>query len=275
MLNCLCGRELDNLMATIGVGFLTQEFDIETAAENWQTTLYLWDTSGTERYRSIITPYLRHVGIVFIVFDVGDSTTWNHVDYWRDLALEHAKTTFTSSVAVDSSVKEEILPLICLVGCQADKPLDSHAVTENEISEKAAQWNCPWWKVSTRSPLKLEGTSPHCLVSMPTAIGAGGDGGKMMRLAENPQAKSVWSHFLKSSPRLMNPREQMFTVFSHMVVEFHHFARRVGYAKLNYETCSLGPEPLPVLPSGRRDVENVIRLDHSHKRQKSGCCLDK
>jgi GTPase SAR1 family protein len=253
MLNCLCGRELENLAATIGVGFMNQEFDIEIDAEKWQSTLYLWDTSGTEKYRSIITPYLRHVAITLIVFDVGDSTTWKHVDYWRDLALDQAGQVFEK---LESPAKTATLPLICLVGCQADK--DDQAVSEKEIEKKATDWSCPWWKVSTRSSLELEGTPPHLFAE------TGEDG--ITRLVENPQAKSVWSHFLKA-PRSLSPKEQMFTVFGHMAVEFHRFARLIDQRKLNYETCSLGPAP----PASG----GVVRIvNNQHKRRKSDCCLD-
>jgi GTPase SAR1 family protein len=128
--------EEEEVGPTIGVGFFTQRISVP---ERVKVNYHLWDTSGTERFRSIITPYLRSVGIVFIVFDVGDRTTWNHVDYWRDLAIKYCDS--------------HILPLFALIGCQADK--ENHAVGGLEMAEKADQWKCPWWKISTTTQLQL------------------------------------------------------------------------------------------------------------------------
>jgi small GTP-binding protein len=259
MLNCLCGRDLEVESATIGVGFMTQALDIKME-ETWENTLYVWDTSGTERYRSIITPYLRHVGIVCIMFDVGDQTTWKHVDHWRDLALKQAEITFKND--------NDTLPLICLVGCQADK--ENHAVSVEEIEKKAAEWKCPWWKVSTRKSLKLQGTLPHVLLSQDLVGSA--SAAKAIRLVENPHLKSVWASFLHFTETL-TPKEQILAVFGHMAVEFHRLARRVGYNTLNYETCSLGPVPeVPTIVVIDRPTTTIKLVSGDVVDRKPACC---
>lgn len=270
ILNCLCGRDLENVGPTIGMGFLAQKFSIQT--ENWSSTFYMWDTSGTERYRSIITPYLRAVGIMFIVFDVGDRTTWEHVDYWRQMALENAQKVFPTSVGGVGSNKEEkeaekeILPLFCLVGCQADK--QHRAMTVEEIEAKAAEWKCPWYVVSTRARLKLQGTTPHVVASSTAEKGEEESEKENVTLVVNAAASSVWSNWLRWSHAVMTPQEQMFTVFGHMAVEFHRFVHRVGVENLSHETCSLAA---PISDSSSGDG-GVIRIRRVEKR-KSKCCL--
>lgn len=295
ILNCLCDRFTTGdrgkmVDATIGVEFLTHSLDFSLSnttpnttcqdqdPETWTSHLYLWDTSGTERYRSLITPYLKNVGILIIAFDVCDSTTWKHVDYWRQLGIEHAQKSGEQPLPGG-------LPLVCLIGCKADNPDIGQVVSCEEIAAKAAEWNCPWWKVSTHSTIKLEGTPPAVVGSTrvkpnSTAKLNHDEDGDEIVLAENIQSKSVWSHFLTFSRRL-TPREQMATVFGHMAVQFHRLAKLVGHSKLPYETCSLGPKPIepPTIGNSAGQSPGILKIDRrhasgheGHRRRKSGCC---
>jgi len=231
MLNCLTARDLQEIASTIGVGFFTQFFHMPA----WCTNLYIWDTSGTERFRSVITPYLRNVAIVAIVFDVTDRTTWEHVDYWRNLAIDEAKHA------------GDTLPLCCLVGCQTDKA--EHVVTLDEMKEKARLWNeCPYWKVSTRESCLLEGSVVEFFPS---------DG----EVFQRREARRSW--WKSDTP--MAPRDQMLTIFGEMVVRFHTLLMARGLDQFRPETCSLG-----TLESDQA----VICVKQCTQKKKRKCCLE-
>ena len=44
--------------------------------------LQLWDTAGTEKFRSITTGYYRGVHVAFVVFDLSSKTYFNSLNEW-------------------------------------------------------------------------------------------------------------------------------------------------------------------------------------------------
>ena len=42
----------------------------------------LWDTSGNERFGSLIPSYVRDSSAALIVFDVGDQKSFDDIDIW-------------------------------------------------------------------------------------------------------------------------------------------------------------------------------------------------
>ena len=45
-------------------------------------TMQLWDTSGDERFRSVINLYYREAIGAIITYDIGDERSFNAVNYW-------------------------------------------------------------------------------------------------------------------------------------------------------------------------------------------------
>ncbi len=44
----------------------------------------LWDTAGTERYRTITPIYYRKVDGVLLIFDLTDRVSFRSIQYWID-----------------------------------------------------------------------------------------------------------------------------------------------------------------------------------------------
>ena len=42
----------------------------------------LWDTSGNEKYKNLITNYIRYSNIVFIVYNVSNRSSYENVHKW-------------------------------------------------------------------------------------------------------------------------------------------------------------------------------------------------
>jgi len=218
--NTVCGRiveDADEVKSTIGVGFSAQRFDFP----EFKCNMHLWDTAGTERFRSLTKPYIRNSAIVFLVFDICDRTTFDHLDYWKGLAFE---------VPHDCSHSDH-LPMICILACKAEKDVREHAVTSKEIEEKANGWSCPWWRVSTKGSIPFVGTPCQYIAQEHPVSG---------------ELKLVIPNRLNPAEkfRKISPREQMFTVFSAMANRFDQYIReyikRWGSSQVCKETCSLG-----------------------------------
>ncbi|MCL4144620.1 UNVERIFIED_CONTAM: hypothetical protein GTU68_034652, partial [Idotea baltica] len=66
-------------MPTIGVEYKQKllYFEDETCLK-----VQIWDTAGTERFRTITPVYYRNVDGVLLVFDITDSQSFETINYW-------------------------------------------------------------------------------------------------------------------------------------------------------------------------------------------------
>lgn len=71
--------ELDHI-ATIGVDFESRTIDIH----NDSIKIQIWDTAGQESFRSITRSYYRRANVVFLVYDITDLGTFQHIPNWLD-----------------------------------------------------------------------------------------------------------------------------------------------------------------------------------------------
>ena len=79
----LIGKFLDNLFSentlnTIGLDLKCTSIIIN----NKKISLQIWDTAGQEKYKSMTTSYYRGVNIIYIVYDVTNQESFNHIKNW-------------------------------------------------------------------------------------------------------------------------------------------------------------------------------------------------
>ena len=72
---------------TIGVEFLTKKIILENGTV---LKAQIWDTSGSERYRSITTGHYRSAVGALLVFDLSDRDSFDQLSYWLNCLREHA-----------------------------------------------------------------------------------------------------------------------------------------------------------------------------------------
>lgn len=71
---------------TIGVDFLMKTINI-----NGQTVkLQLWDTAGTEKYRSMSSSYYRGTHVAFVVFDITSPPSFEALPNWFENFYKHS-----------------------------------------------------------------------------------------------------------------------------------------------------------------------------------------
>ena len=64
--------------ATVGVEFGSKTFNINDNVIKAQ----IWDTAGTEKYRSITNAYYKGAKGVFVVYDISRKASFNNIDKW-------------------------------------------------------------------------------------------------------------------------------------------------------------------------------------------------
>ena len=66
-------------MPTIGVQYKQKLIELE---DNSLLKVQIWDTAGTERFRTITPVYYRNVDGVLLVFDITDAASFETINYW-------------------------------------------------------------------------------------------------------------------------------------------------------------------------------------------------
>lgn len=68
----------DHIQATVGATYITKQ-----VFQNGKTIdLYMWDTAGEEKYRSLVPMYYRNANAAFIVFDISQRRSFEDVRSW-------------------------------------------------------------------------------------------------------------------------------------------------------------------------------------------------
>lgn len=73
----------DDISPTVGVDFAKKAIQIDK--DPWPCRLHLWDTSGQERFRSLVDSHLQDLSAsdaVVVVYDVSDEASFEAVDRW-------------------------------------------------------------------------------------------------------------------------------------------------------------------------------------------------
>ena len=77
--------------ATIGVEFMYVNIkDIDKEDPNKTMSIQIWDTSGAERYKAISTTHIRGADGAYIVYDISDESSFNHLLYWYNYIKDAA-----------------------------------------------------------------------------------------------------------------------------------------------------------------------------------------
>ena len=76
----------DNNQSTIGADIFYKEVELDKEKVN----LTIWDTSGQERYNSLISSYFRGSRGCFIVYDISDINSFNNLEKKFQLVKDYA-----------------------------------------------------------------------------------------------------------------------------------------------------------------------------------------
>ena len=58
---------------------------------NFRVKLQVWDTVGSERFRTISNNYFRGKDGIFIVFDLSERASFEQLGYWINLSQIHSE----------------------------------------------------------------------------------------------------------------------------------------------------------------------------------------
>jgi small GTP-binding protein len=155
LLRCCHGEPFcESEHATVGLG---QVAEFHHATETAHVTLDLWDTAGSETFRSFIPISLRNTSAVLLCFSVGNRESFDSIGSWRSMVHQHG----------DSTIR------LFLVGTKTD--LNDRKVGVGEAQGYAASCDLPYLEVSAKTGSGIDGlfkTIAECPGLLNLALGS-------------------------------------------------------------------------------------------------------
>lgn len=130
---------------TIGVEFLTKAitFDGKSLA------IQIWDTAGQERFNSIAKSYYRGAVGAFIIYDITNRISFDHVDRWLHLLKQHSHPSI----------------VLCLLGNKSDLR-EKRAVSFEEAEEFAKKSGLLFFEVSAKEATNVNRAFERTIVEI-------------------------------------------------------------------------------------------------------------
>ena len=72
-------------LSTLGIDYMDKLVDYK----NYKIKLQIWDTSGEEKYRSITKNFYKNADGLFVIFDLTNEDSFNHVKNWINEAKDN------------------------------------------------------------------------------------------------------------------------------------------------------------------------------------------
>lgn len=93
-----------NTVSTIGAAFLSKTIDVGDV----QVKMMIWDTGGSERYRSMAPMYFHDAHAAIIVYDITSPQSFQEVKFWlKELEEKGPQTIQIALVGNKSDLEEE------------------------------------------------------------------------------------------------------------------------------------------------------------------------
>ncbi len=139
LLRYSCGTYNENTQSTIGVDFKIVSLKIESSV----IKLQLWDTCGSERFKSITSSFLKSCSAYILVFDITSAKTFKNLTNWVKMVNSCTKATF-----------------YCLVGNKADLE-EKRQVSHEEAIKFAEDNNLHYVETSAKTDLRISEVFTH------------------------------------------------------------------------------------------------------------------
>jgi Ras-related protein Rab-1A len=128
----------EDYLSTIGMDYKIKNYELENGDI---IKLYIWDTAGQDRFRSITSNYYKGADGIILIYDITKQETFNNVRNWI------------------TSIKEEAPAkvVLILVGNKVDDE-KNRAVPKSEGEKIADEYNLPFLECSAKSDINVTET---------------------------------------------------------------------------------------------------------------------
>ena len=119
---------------TIGVDFKIVSLDL---GENTYAKMQIWDTCGSERFKSITASFLKSCSAFILVFDLNRKNTFKSIENWIKTINENTKPKFLILIGNKCDLKRDVNKDEIILFCEKNKlNYIEISVKENKNVEK-------------------------------------------------------------------------------------------------------------------------------------------
>ena len=163
IINVLMGQKFNNeYEASIGVDFFSKTIKYKGKT----IKLQIWDSAGQEKFRSLITNYIRGSSLVFIVYDISSRKSFESLQNWID---------FVNNIENSN---------IVILGNKID--LDNkREVTTEEGQKFCEEKNYEFFEVSAKEDNNLNNMLFNSVASLPFFMSINTDGATKEQIVDN------------------------------------------------------------------------------------------
>ena len=126
----------EDTLTTIGLDKFNSKISLN---DGNKINLFLWDTSGQERFRSSAFRAMRVVHGIILVFDLTSRQTFENIDKW----LNDIRDNFDR-------------PFLVLFGNKADKEKSEWKVTDEEVKNLTQKYNLKYFETSAKTNMNIK-----------------------------------------------------------------------------------------------------------------------
>ena len=127
----------ESFASTIGVDFFMKSINIGDKS----IKLQLWDTAGTEKFRSITTGYYRGADAAFVVFDLSSKSSFKNLNEWIESYYKYS----------NPDVEKNVI----LIGNKSDL-IDKREVSKEEIEKFIKDNNINYFETSAKDGKNID-----------------------------------------------------------------------------------------------------------------------
>ncbi len=132
----------DIYMPTVGIDFKITTLKLDKKV----IKLQVYDTGGSEHFRSIVTVYYRNVDAIVVVYDISDIDSFRHVERWLHDALHYRN---------DNTIPK------FLIGNKMDLPNYRRAVSSDAGATLAQQYGMTFFETSAKNKIQTSFLLPQ------------------------------------------------------------------------------------------------------------------
>lgn len=120
---------------TIGGAYLQQTVSL---TDGTQVKLHIWDTGGSERFRSMVSLYYRDAAAAIICYDIGDDKSFQSVHFWiNEMLNNNDREDFVMALAGNKADLDPALKKVNLA--TGDDIAKKHKMIFEETSAKTGE----------------------------------------------------------------------------------------------------------------------------------------
>ena len=134
----------ENYEMSIGVDFCSKNIKYRGQS----IKLQIWDSAGQEKYRGLIPSYVRNAAIVFIVYDIRNKSSFEHIPEWINFIKNIENTN--------------------LVLCGNKIDLTPREVQTSEGQSLADKFEIPYFEVSAKTNENIKQMFYSVVAELPT-----------------------------------------------------------------------------------------------------------